>query len=145
MIKLFSHPVAIIGYTIFCLIFFISLQATSQKTKTSSESLEVLDQEISRITQDVTHLQQQVAVAKSPTAQEKIIRNELLMQKPGEFVVQLPPIEDDVPVEPPKPTPAPLESWRQLLFTTFWESDRRIVIIVNSLWLGYLYVRIYYV
>jgi cell division protein FtsB len=112
-----SHPLVIAAITFAGLIFSYSLTANLHKTRTSTEHLGVLEQEITEKASQVSELEQQAERAKSAEAQEKIIRDELLMQKPGETLVQLPEINrSDLPLPSPSPSPTPWEEWRELLF-----------------------------
>lgn len=66
---------------------------------------------------DVSDLERQAQEATSSLAQERIIRNELLMQKPDEIIVQLPAVEEiRLSNTEPSPTPTPWQAWRELLF-----------------------------
>lgn len=113
----FLHPLVIALLTFAGLVFSYSLIANLQRTRNSTEHLAVLEQEIAEMASEVSGLENQLENAQSTEAQEKIIRDELLMQKPGETLVQLPELsKEDLPLPSPSPTPTPWEEWRELLF-----------------------------
>lgn len=67
--------------------------------------------------QSVTALAEQSQTASSSNQVEQIIRDQLLMQKPGEIVVQLPPLDSTSQTQIPTPeVHSPLSEWFQLLF-----------------------------
>ena len=114
MQKWLFHPLTIIACTIFALFFYWSLTRTDQNIRISTETLHVLDQEVKQMASEVSQTEKQLQVATSAATQEKIIRDELLMQKPGEYVVQLPPSEKEQrPRE--KIIKTPWEGWRAVL------------------------------
>jgi cell division protein FtsB len=94
-----------------------SLWSNYQQLKSSSEKLGVLDQEKAKIASEVAELEMEVALAKTPEAQERIVRNELLMQKEGELVFQvIIPLENEKTTSSLTPTTEPLEAWQSLIF-----------------------------
>jgi cell division protein FtsB len=110
------HPLTALSLTLLTLVMVISLRQTAQKTQISSEETMVLDQEVQKIASEISQLQEQVELAEHPFTQEKILRNELLLQKPGEYVVQLP--EVSVPPQPqptPSPSLTPWQAWQKVL------------------------------
>ena len=112
----FFHPLTALSLTLVTLVAVISLRQTAQKTQISSEETKVLDQEVQKIASEISELKAQVELAEHPFTQERILRNELLMQKPGEYVVQIP--EVSVPPRPqptPTPTLSPWQAWQQVL------------------------------
>ena len=115
--KILFNPIAFIVITAFSLVFSLSLYNSAKKTRESSQQLNVLEQEIAGMKNEVTELEQAVLEAEQPFTKEKIIRNELLMQKPGEYIVQIP---EEVAVQAettiPSPSPKPWEEWKELLF-----------------------------
>jgi cell division protein FtsB len=117
MIKIFSHPLAIVVFTLIGAAFSYSLYSSSQKTRISTEQVAVLEQEITEMTSEVSELEQQVEAAQTPEMKEKIIRDQLLMQKDGEIVVQIPDIpESSYKRLTPQPSFEPWDEWEALLF-----------------------------
>jgi cell division protein FtsB len=100
-------------------LFVWSQLKTLQKTQTSTENLGVLEQEINKISSQVSELQTATDSASVDFKQEKIARDELLLSKPGETLLQLPILEaknnENAYIDP---TPAPIESWLSLFLDT---------------------------
>ena len=99
------------------LIFSISLHKSAQKSRSSAQNLQNLEEEIAKVEQEISLLEKEVEAAEQPFAQEKIIRDELLMKKPGEYVVQIPEkmILDQTP-ETQTETTTPWQEWQKILF-----------------------------
>lgn len=110
------HPLTVLILTGVTVVLAVSAYRLGQKNRTSTEYLGVLEQEMDKISSEVFHLQHQAAEAADPITKEKIIRNELLMQRPGEVVVEVPqaPAESTVASSAAELTPA--QQWWQLLF-----------------------------
>ncbi len=117
MLKVFSHPLAILVFTIIGAVFSYSLYSSSQKTRISTEQVAVLEQEIDQMTSEVSELDKQAQAAQTPEMKEKLIRDQLLMQKDGEIVVQIPEIpEFSYNRLQAQPSPEPWDEWEDLLF-----------------------------
>lgn len=116
MTSILKHPVIIVIITVIALFYYLSLDKSAQKAETSSQTVKVLEDEISQMNSEVSVLEKQLEAVNHPVAQEKVIRNELLLQKPGEYILQLPNIE----VEEAKPVTnkekSPWEEWKKVLF-----------------------------
>lgn len=116
MQKLLSHPITLALCTTLAIIFYVSLDKSTQTVHTSATTLQSLEQQNKKLDTEVKILEEQVQSAQTELAKEKIIRNELLLQKPGEYVVQLPEdilqphqkAEDEAPE-------TPWEAWKRLL------------------------------
>jgi cell division protein FtsB len=115
--KVFFNPITLIVITALCLVFSFSLFNSAKKTRESSQELNVLEHEITTMKSEVERLEQASQEAEQPFTKEKIIRNELLMQKPGEYVVQIPDQTESVSTNlENSQQPTPWSAWRQLLF-----------------------------
>ncbi len=90
MSKLIFNPIAFLGITIISIVFSISLYKSAQRTGFSTENLKKLEQEVAATETEVAALETAIEESRQPLAKEKVIRNELLMKKPGEYVVQIP-------------------------------------------------------
>lgn len=112
--KWLFHPASALVFLSICGLMWWSLAATARKTRNSTEAVGILEQENAKIARDVSELENQLKTASSSTNHEKIIRNELLMQKPGEYVLQIP----DLPALPdthtPVPTPTAWQQWQKI-------------------------------
>jgi cell division protein FtsB len=113
----FFNPLSLIALTAVTLFTLFSLRSTASKTQTSTEDVRLLDQEVAQLTSEVSSLEKQVELNQHPFYAEKNIRNELLLQKPGEYVIQIPEVSPQpLPTVLPEATPTPWQEWRQLLF-----------------------------
>lgn len=117
MQKLLTHPLTLIICTALTIVFFISLEQSNQTVKTSITNLQALEEQNTELAAEVGALETQVAAAQTNLAKEKIIRNELLLQKEGEYVVQLPPEDMEVASEvTADEAKTPWEAWKAVLF-----------------------------
>lgn len=116
MKKFFSHPLVIAAATLFGILFIISLQKTAQKGRVASENVAVMEAQIDTLTGQIKQQQQALEYESSPLAQEKILRNELLLQRPGEYVIQIPDEQALVQGETNAQLITPWEKWKELLF-----------------------------
>lgn len=114
MKKLFLHPLAVVLITLICFLIFFSLKKTSQKATISNKNIQVLEQEIEQLEQFIISNQNKLYQSEQKFAKEKILRDQLLMQKDGEIIIQLP-IEDlEVEKKDKKLAVSPLEEWQKL-------------------------------
>ncbi len=118
MIKIIYHPFIIIIFTVISIIFFISLDKSSQKTEISSKNIEILEQEINDMSAQTAQLEEKIIDSDSEAYKEKVIRNELLLQKPGEKIIQLPSVNyKESNIEPDTvENKQPLDMWLDLIF-----------------------------
>ncbi len=87
--KILYHPIIILVLTIGAIMFFFSLDKSGKKTQNSSENIRVLEYEVGQISKEVIELEEKIEVVESGQFKEKVVRNELLLQKPGEYVLQI--------------------------------------------------------
>ncbi len=117
MLKLLRHPLFLLSFTLLSGLFSFSLYQTSKRSSISNSAVVEVTTELEKIKQENDALAAAVAEAQTPLAQEKIIRNELLLQKPGERVIQIIAKDTAAPPSPtPSPTPTPWEEWKEVLF-----------------------------
>lgn len=118
MIKIIYHPFIIIIITVISIVFFLSLEKSSQKTEISSKNIEILEQEIYEMSTQTSQLEEKIIDADSEAYKEKVIRNELLLQKPGEKVIQISSYEGQKSSTESEniETQKPIEAWLDLLF-----------------------------
>ncbi len=118
MQRLLRHPVTLIIVTILAGIFYFSLEKSSYVSQISAEKLEEIRNESKRAEQEVKQLQLTAERSQSAFSKEKVIRDELLMQKPGEYIAQLSnPPEEEVAHESLNTSQTPWQQWKQLLFS----------------------------
>jgi cell division protein FtsB len=115
MPKWLFHPVTVFLATMLAIWLYLSLLRTEQKMELSSQSVTELDQEVQQIADQVSELNKRLERAQSQQSQEQKIRDELLLKKPGEYVIQLPE-KEPLPMRSQTTTPTtPLEEWLFLL------------------------------
>ncbi len=113
--RLFFNPISFILLTIVCLLFSISLYKSAKKTSGSAQDLAAVEADIQNMEHQLQSLKEKEHQAEQPFTKEEIIRNELLMQKPGEYVVQISETLASETVTTPSPTPTPWEQWKMVL------------------------------
>jgi len=117
MSKLVFNRISFLGITIISIIFSISLYKSAQRTSSSTENLKSIEQEVIKVEEEVLALETAIEKSQQPFAKEQIIRNELLMKKSGEYVVQ---IHDELIEKTQEITNvkilSPGEEWQKLLF-----------------------------
>ncbi len=116
MLRILLHPISLFLLTVAAGAFYLSLVRTNQNLRTSTEALSVLDQEVAQIASEVEKLESQVAEATSAATKERILRDELLMQKPGEYVLKLPAIETSKQDEEAVANQTPWQQWKEILY-----------------------------
>lgn len=115
MNKVLAHPLVLTIVTVLFLVFWWSLYRTMSSFNSSRERLAALRSEVNDQAEQVQELEVELQIARDEFTKEKIARNELLQQKPAEYVVKI-----DVAPERrssrSKTTPkTPWEEWRELL------------------------------
>ncbi len=110
------HPFVLILVTLLAIGLWISFLFNGRELQQSSSQIQTLQTEVAKNEQEVASLEAQLNTAKSNFSQEAIIRNELLMQKPGEYIVQMP----DLPTEARENQTStsrlsPWQQWKALL------------------------------
>lgn len=94
--RILNHPITILLLTIAAITFFFSLDKSGKKTQDSSQNIQILEEQVSQLSNEVIELEEKVLESESQQFQEKVVRNELLMQKPGEYVLQITSETEDV-------------------------------------------------
>ena len=114
MVELLKHPITLLLVAGVSILVGLSFYRTIQRTRTSTEAIRVLEQENAKMASEVSELKQEVTIAQSPLAQEKIIRNELLMQKPGEYIIQIPELEISETEVSQEQSRTPWQAWKEV-------------------------------
>jgi uncharacterized membrane protein YhiD involved in acid resistance len=115
--KWLNHPLVVIFITILAVSFYYSLNQSILKNSSSQTEADILEAQVKKMTEETQQLEETLVKTSLPLEKEKQIRDQLLMQKPGEYVVQL--ANDQrkkTPVPDPVPTTSPIDSWKQLFF-----------------------------
>lgn len=116
--NLFNHPFLAIIFTCFCIFAIFSLQLSSKKAFISKESIEQLEKNVEILEKEVNRENEKLKISQEPIALEKILRNELLLKKDGEIVLQIPEKEasnnhnEDLDIQ----LGGPLKEWQKLFF-----------------------------
>lgn len=111
MAKLHEHPLAMILLSAVAFVFMFSLYIATKAGLGDGDPLTILQQSVQRQQARVDELEQQVILTQDPFVQERIQRDERLLQQPGEIVLQVPPLE--IAPSTPAPTPTPLTPWQE--------------------------------
>lgn len=111
------HPLTAIIFTILVFMVIISLTSTRLKTQEQFSAFQKREVLLEKQLIEKQQLEKEMTEVNDPFYQEKVLRNELLLQQPGEKIIQLPPIELVEPTPAPTQPPAtPWQEWRELLF-----------------------------
>ncbi len=114
--KLLFNPLSVLIVLALCGAIIWSLRQTSQKNSLTNQSLLQAKKEVEELKNTRQEMEQKTQQLQLPYAQEKIIRDELLLQKPDEAVIQLPALPTAAPVIlTPSPTPRPIDKWLKLI------------------------------
>src|SRR5579859_6693189 len=115
--KILYSKVVIVLATVATVLVCVSLYLNSSELGGhSQDSLQTLQTQLDSEKTQVAQLQQVLTDAKSSYAKEKIIRDQLLMQKPGEYVVQLPDLTTlSLSLAPTAKILSPWEKWKIVL------------------------------
>jgi hypothetical protein len=96
----------------------ISLYLNGREIKSSAQQVTQLKTQVSQRQQEFDRVATQASQLQTPFNQEAMMRNELLLQKPGEYIIQMPDLPANEPVKPlPSPILTPWQQWQQLLFS----------------------------
>ena len=88
--NILNHPLFIGIVTCLCLLAIFSLRESAKKAAISKESIEKLENNIEILEKDVALEDKKLKDSQEEIALEKIMRNELLLKKDGEVVLQIP-------------------------------------------------------
>lgn len=111
-----NHPLLIGVFTCLCLLAIFSLRESSKKAIISKESIEKLEKNIESLEKEVAKEDEKLKISQEPIALEKIMRNELLLKKEGEIVLQIPDEEQNEEEEKDLENDknGPWEEWKKL-------------------------------
>ena len=115
--RILYSPLAAVFITGFVGMICVSLYLNSTRIRSSALTVQKLETEVASIEAKVQTIENQAVIATSPAEKERLFREELLLQRSNEYIIQVP----DLPLSSPKPIispPAlrPLEHWQALLF-----------------------------
>ena len=112
MLKILKNPLAIIVFTVITLIFYVSLSKTQQKSYDTLAKINDAQKEKQYLESKNKDLEEKLQNIDS----EHIIRDEFLMQKPGEYVVKVPSLPDSETNINQKNDQSNLTKWGELFF-----------------------------
>ena len=116
MMNFLRNPLTILAFTLVFAFFFFSLRKNAKKSYISIQNVNLLENEVKQLKSETNNQKNQLEIIKQPLTKEKIVRNELLLQKPGEYVVQLPPASPTPSQEEQKINQSPWVEWKKVLF-----------------------------
>lgn len=114
--KWLAHPLTVLAISLVAVIAVVSLRRGQRVGDQSGAQVAQLRQEVDRLNTQHEQLKTELQKAGTPLAQEKMIRDQLLLKKEGEYVVQLtddPRLREQAVV--PAASPTPLEEWKKLV------------------------------
>ena len=112
---LYSH-LAIVFFTVLAVIICVSLYMNVRRIQQSAITVQKIEIEVANIEAKVNKVESTALEATSAAAKERIFRDELLLQRSGEYIVQVP--------DQPVPT---LEQAEQTLKLTPWRQWRKLL------------------
>lgn len=98
------------------LYFIFSLRKNLKKINISRQNLASIKKQVTNLEQKVEHKEKKLDQAKKTYSKEKIARDELLLKKPSEYVIQLPELnleKKELSSSSPK---KPIDQWKDLLW-----------------------------
>jgi hypothetical protein len=116
MAKLLNHPLAIMLLSLLALLFILSLRKTALKGQTAAQNVALVESQIDQLSGQIEAERQAIEYASSNLAKEKILRNELLLQKPGERALQIPDDGALVTETEAAEQKTAWDEWREVLF-----------------------------
>lgn len=117
MRTLLRNPLILVLFVCLSIAYSFSLYTTTKKSAGSQVTSAQLGAELQSIQAENTQLETELQQANTPFAQEKILRDELLLQKPGEIVLQVvAPPEQSVEPEQTATHQTPWEEWQEVIF-----------------------------
>ncbi len=94
----------------------MTLYLNSREIKSSSDLVTHLRSQVNQKQQEYDNIKKQANIAQTSLHQETIIRDELLMQKPGEYIVQMPDLPEPIISQRViQPQLTPWEEWKKVL------------------------------
>jgi cell division protein FtsB len=121
MNRVLYNPLTALILTVVVIIFILSLHKTGQKNEQVAKTAQVINLQVETLKQQVSQAEQRLSPSqdKEDLLKEQVFRDELLMQKEGEVVIQLPPLSASPLDEAPSLSSyqSVWEEWREILFT----------------------------
>lgn len=109
--RILYSPLAALIFTVIAGIICVSLYMNGRRIQQSASTVQKMELEVASIEAKVNLVESSALEATSATAKERIFRNELLLQRPNEYIVQVP--DQPLPTPEPSPQSTPLTAWQQ--------------------------------
>ncbi|MDA1079147.1 MAG: septum formation initiator family protein [bacterium] len=118
MKKVLSNQLVLLGFALFIIFTILSMRQNSNKILNQDQNLQSIDQKNQTIRKEISDLESKITMATSDFSKEKRLRDELLLQKSGEYVVLLEGIEESDPevISETVDEKSPWEKWRAVLW-----------------------------
>jgi len=111
------HPITFVLCLILATLLYLSLEESAKKADVSTRNVALLEQEVATVAQEVDRLETALDSAGQPYAKERVIRNELRKQLPGDVVFQIAELEvPELEVEPAAEEPSVWDQWLKVLW-----------------------------
>lgn len=91
MRRLLTNPIILLVFILISVIFYVSLDKTGKKRAQSAEVIAEHQKEVEKAKENLRDLEAQTGIESDEFEKEKIIRDQLLMIKEGEYAVQIAP------------------------------------------------------
>ncbi len=117
MLTKISNPIILLIFIILSIICYTSLSNAASRREVAAANVQLLRESVDAQKLEVSELRTDLEIANHPFTKEKMLRDELLLQKEGEIVFKLPDIPEVSPSPTPTPTPVtPWVEWKEVLF-----------------------------
>jgi len=113
--KIILNPLILLLLSVACFLFVVTQKKDTKKIDQTLENKEKLIQEINSVENEIIDYQKKLSPEYEKKVVETIMRDELLMQKDGEIIIQLPPITVQPTKAPVAPTKSVKNEWLELL------------------------------
>jgi len=114
--KIILNPLTLLLLSVACFLFIATQKKDVKKIDQTLEHKEKLKQEINSIENEIADYQNKLSPEHEKKVIETIMRDELLMQKDDETIIQLPPVTLQPTKPVTSPTKSPKDEWLELLF-----------------------------
>lgn len=114
MNKFFFNPLTFVAVLLLAGLVGLSLHQTAKKAGISATQLKHLEGKVQELKTEIDQKTLVASRAAEPFVKEKIARDQLLWQKPGEIVIELPATTPTPAIVTAKPTQTPWQAWNDL-------------------------------
>lgn len=116
MYRLFFHPLSLLLFSLITLFCFFSAWQILKHQRLAGQAWQAQSLQVNNLSGEVNNLQSKLEPDQISLTQEKILRNELLMQKEGEYLIQIKDLPSQTKNQPAAVKIKPYQAWKQLLF-----------------------------